>query len=231
MKSRSLIFVISGIILLCLLLPTVSASTRTIIHPGAEVFIGEQQLNISATIIGTDAYIAWWASAADINITAPSKTMDVSLTKDNFFVSSSDFVGYTGSWYSYDGTGSGSSGWAFNVSDPQLGAVQIWDFSTTSDATDRAVARGDLLGFNITTNMYTHTNGHRSNAPGDVDANMKIRVKDPTSATYTSLDNDALVPQPLTQLVVGTQPWAWNGATVNMWATGAAPGGLFEYQP
>ena len=109
----------AGVLILSLVMPLVSASTRTIINPGAEVFIGEQGLDIAGAMVGADTNIAWWPAAADPYTTAPSKVIAVG-SLNNFYVAPSEFVGYYGNWYSYNGTPPGPDAIAFVATDPVL---------------------------------------------------------------------------------------------------------------
>ena len=97
------------------------------IDAGATVFIGEQGLNLTHALNevyngvpgpqanGTyDAApvatkIGWWASAAAVGTTAPTKSIDIGPSVAgrylNFQVAPADFVGYTGNWYLLQGDG------------------------------------------------------------------------------------------------------------------------------
>ena len=173
----------------------------TIINQGATVFIGEQGLNVTHALNG--AYfgascgvgmncstwnsvpnltsIGWWASAADIYNTAPSRTIDLGGVPPryvNFMVAPSDFVGYTGNWYllgangrAYSSNVSGCGCTAqgciaslvFTVVDPSLD-IRIWDFNQQQDVTGKSVPQGERLGFRIDTNMYPATDrAYRTN--------------------------------------------------------------------
>ncbi|MHB8053611.1 MAG: DUF3821 domain-containing protein, partial [Methanoregula sp.] len=182
----------------------------TIINQGATVFIGEQGLNVTHAL--NDAYygascgavipcgedntrpvlttIGWWASAADIYNSAPSKTIDLSTRYYNFMVAPSDFVGYTGNWYLLDANGRAYSAFnnpditvpdtcgctlssciaslVFTVADPSLD-MRIWDYTTNNDVTGKSVPQGEKLGFRIDTNMYTAVNNDnlRNNVIGN----------------------------------------------------------------
>jgi PGF-CTERM protein len=143
----------------------------TVINSGAFIFIGEEGLNVThalnqiqdngATpdIEPTYTRIGWWASAALIGSTAPSKIIDLGV--DGRYrlmtVAPADFVGYTGNWYlMYDDT-QPYNWWApspvFNVQDPTLD-IKIWDYNQNADVTGKSVPQGEMLGFRIDTNMY-----------------------------------------------------------------------------
>jgi PGF-CTERM protein len=166
----------------------------TIINQGATIFIGEEGLNVTHALNAAaggascgaviDCYainavpnytqIGWWASAADIYNTAPSKTLDLKTRYNALTVSPSDFVGYTGNWYLLDDNGKAYNlpadiieqfpdcactadtciaARVFIVADPSLD-MKIWDFTTGNDVTGKSVPQGEKLGFRIDTNMY-----------------------------------------------------------------------------
>ena len=128
--------------------------------------------------------IGWWASAANIFDTAPSKTIDLKYRYKDFMVAPSDFVGYTGNWYLLDTNGRAYSlpdylqtsdeckctaqscvaSLVFTVLDPSLD-IRIWDYTTNNDVTGKSVPQGEKLGFRIDTNMYPAVDSaYRNNA-------------------------------------------------------------------
>ena len=118
--------------------------------------------------------IGWWASAADIYNTTPSRTINLGGVPPryvNFMVAPSDFVGYTGNWYLLGANGmayspigcSGSASPLFTVVDPSLD-IRIRDFNKNADVTGKSVPLGERLGFRIDTNMYPATDrAYRTN--------------------------------------------------------------------
>ncbi|MCK9632361.1 MAG: DUF3821 domain-containing protein, partial [Methanoregula sp.] len=151
----------------------------TIIQAGATVFIGEDSLNLTHALnsvqpnTGLDnapvlKSIGWWASAAGLTTSSPTKTLVLDNTYKNFEVADTDFVGYTGNWYVLAADGKTPSSTAlFNVQDPTL-SIAVWDFSRGTnpagtagidgdDVTGKSVFQGDALGFQISTNMHPAT--------------------------------------------------------------------------
>ena len=170
----------------------------TIINQGATIFIGEEGLNVTHALNGAyygatcggfldcDMWnevpaltqIGWWASAADIYNTAPSKSIDLKTRYPSMTVAPSDFVGYTGNWYLLGPNGRAYSAdvadcgcteagciasMVFTVADPSLD-LKIWDFNQNQDVTGKSVPQGEKLGFRIDTNMYSAVDGaYRNN--------------------------------------------------------------------
>ena len=95
----------------------------TVINQGATIFIGEEGLNVThamnqAYYLGVEEHrdrdckttlrcrptytrIGWWASAAVLYTTSPSKVIDLGVNGryKMMTVAPADFVGYTGNWY------------------------------------------------------------------------------------------------------------------------------------
>jgi PGF-CTERM protein len=148
----------------------------SVINRGAFIFIGEEGLNVTHAlnqVAGTPANgvptftrIGWWASAAVITSTPPSKVIDLGIDGRYKYmtVAPADFVGYTGNWYLLDATGSVilSPLEVFNVQDPTLD-IKIWDYNQNADVTGKSVPQGELLGFRIDTNMYPAVDGNFRN--------------------------------------------------------------------
>jgi PGF-CTERM protein len=161
----------------------------TQLDTGATVFIGEQGLNLTHALNGVDQgiftsgplldhvptnlTIGWWASAATITTSAPTKTINLGPGVNgrylNFMVAPADFVGYTGNWYELgaDGTTAQTGPTispvaVFNVQDPSL-TVAAWDFVQQKDVTGMSVPQGTHLGVQVNTNMYAVTYNNRNN--------------------------------------------------------------------
>jgi len=212
------------------------ASNLTEINRTATIFIGEQGLNMtyalnqaqnvaeSSTAFNADNMprnftVGWWASAADIKTTSPSKSVDMNLTFKSFTVDQQSFVGYTENWYLIDANtgkaalatvGAGTEPvLVFKVADPRL-EIAVWDFEQAKDVTGKSVTQGQKLGFSIKTNMVlSPTDGTRntsitgainrtvdgagvkvSNYGEYIDGFITIKVKDESGATLTKLVNN-----------------------------------------
>jgi len=202
------------------------------INQGATVFIGEQGLDItnalnSANAAGAaSAYttIGWWASAADIDRTAPTVSVDLSGRTALFTVTQAEFDGYEGQWYlvaaDLNNIAKPAAGAVFNVKAPKLD-VTIRDVQQNdgADVSGKSIPTGALLQFQIGTNMYTvlsdptlrytvyNQDGSGTNSSGYLD----ILVKDETGAVVQKLYGvDPLLPaNSIVALNVTTQPYTW----------------------
>ncbi|WP_292349942.1 DUF3821 domain-containing protein, partial [Methanoregula sp. PtaU1.Bin006] len=168
----------------------------TVINQGATIFIGEEGLNVTHAmnqayyrgnnLVGTPVEnnsplnpvytrIGWWASAAVLYTTSPSRVIDLGVNGRYklMTVAPSDFVGYTGNWYLLNENASrpigdnGEAAMVFNVMDPSLD-IKIWDYNQNTDVTGKSVPQGEKLGFRIDTNIYPALDGrYRSNVIDD----------------------------------------------------------------
>jgi len=205
-KRLSIALVAVALFVLIAVMPVSAANQAngnyngTQIDLGATVFIGEDHLNLThalnaATTVDTaglrplqsrnldnapaNLSIGWWASAAALTTSSPTKTINLLGRYNDFQVAQSDFVGYTGNWYLlntdgttpqkgttvYNGGGAplvGTPVAVFNVQDPTL-SVAAWDFVQNKDVTGTSVPQGTHLGVQINTNMYAATYANRNN--------------------------------------------------------------------
>jgi PGF-CTERM protein len=160
-----------------------NAKNGTIIGTGAQVYIGEEGLNLTHALYDQgrstcwdcppaagESTIGWWASAADISSTSPSKKIDLATRYWNFQVAPADFVGYTGNWYLLESGGTqpiiGGPPYDafFTVLDPSLNII-VWDFGQITDVTGKSVPQGTKLGFRIDTNLAGATDATRTSGP------------------------------------------------------------------
>jgi trimeric autotransporter adhesin len=206
-KIAKILFLLVIIALTC---AAPAAADLKTIDQGNVVFIGEEGLDITLAL-GPATQIGWWASAADISNSAPSKTIDLSTRKTNFMVSPSDFTGYTSGWYRLDSSGK-STGSAFTVADPQL-AMTVEDTTTSVDF-DRLhwIPTGDDIRFRIDTNLVQMIS-QRGASPL-----ISIKVRSPDGAMYSSIYDAGGNPTPLAEIPVTTSPYYTN----SIWNMGSA---------
>ena len=196
-----------------------AGAALTTISQGNVVFIGEEGLDITAAMGPTDTRIGWWASAADLTNSAPTKTIDVSTRLTSFMAAPSDFVGYTGGWYRIDSAGR-ADGSAFTVADPQL-AMTVEDTTTSVDF-DRLhwIPTGDDIRFRIDTNIAQMTT--ERGAPPTV----TIKVRSPDGAMYSGLLSSSGTLTPISDVPVTTTPF-YTGSIWNMGNPDQYPPGTY----
>jgi len=137
---------------LCIFAVPASASLLKI-NPGAPIFIGERNLDISSSLNG-HTVIGWWAPGSDLN-GPPDKT--ISLSDDdirNFYVNPDIFTGRTGKWYSYD---KAPNIFVFEVMEPQID-LKVWDLDNNKDVTGQLVSSSTNITYRIDTNLYLARN-------------------------------------------------------------------------
>ncbi len=239
---------ISGVLVLLLLtVPAgaMAAAPISTIGQGNTVFLGEEGLDITAALNGayygescgysmnsSEAHgtpplnaIGWWASAADISSTSPSRTIDTGSRYSSMMIAPSDFAGYTGNWYllgangrawspKVEGCGCSSSGCiaalVFTVQDPNLD-IRIEDATLDYDATDGWIPLDDEVRFRITTNLYQVTQRDGVSA-----VPIKISVRTPDGAVLSALTNKAGTTTSLEGIPVTSTPYT----TAAIWDTG-----------
>jgi len=189
MRRKALIILL---VLAALVYPAAGAINR--IAPGDTVFIGEDNLDITAALASHDklAYFTGGESqpAEIITVTSPM----------NFYVTPLEFADRTGTWYAWSDTATKASApLAFYVAEPYL-KVKVRDVDLDIDVTNKWIPRGDNAGFSIETNLGTMTERGVAGAP------IIIKVKSPSGTTYSSLTNAAGTAQSL-DLEVPSSPY------------------------
>ncbi len=213
---------------------------------GNTVFLGEEGLDITRALNG--AYfgeacgvyvdnanltatphltrIGWWASAANIYNTAPSRTIDLGSRYTSMLIAPSEFAGYTGNWYllgpndmayssDVPGCGCTASGCTasqvFTVQDPNLD-IRVYDATVDVDATANGwITSGDEVEFRVTTNLYQITE-----RPGVPFVPIAIHVQSPDGAEFSALTNSAGTSTSITDVPLTTSPYS----TGPIWDTG-----------
>jgi PGF-CTERM protein len=114
-------------------------------------------------------------------------------------------VGKTGNWYRWNGAM--AEGVAFSVKEPSL-KLKIWDATTNSDITGKAVPVGSFVNFRVETNMMQipYRPGYTA-----ADGAFTIKVKTQDGGVYTNLVGSNGAELALTKLTVDQQVWYWVG--------------------
>jgi PGF-CTERM protein len=160
-------------VLLAVLPASAATANATRIVNGATVFIGESGLNITGPIVGptgtiggTPAYqIAWFPSTAQTTSVTPDIILDVTATRDNFYVDAGTFGARTGNWYCWtqpipgaaaalnQSNALGNLSVAFRVADPRI-SLAIWDLDQNKDISGKSVPAGERVTFKIDSNAH-----------------------------------------------------------------------------
>ncbi|HDQ08182.1 MAG TPA: DUF3821 domain-containing protein [Methanoculleus sp.] len=183
MKSRTIALVAAGILILLLVLPAAAATTT--VPKGGTIFIGEEGLDLSATLAAGDSQIAYYSSGATIGTSVPEAVRQVS-PGATFYVAPSEFLGRTGAWYSYPNGVSGSAWMAVFVEEPYLN-VRLWVYPSNAapqSAENYKLITGDRLNFRIETNVFPIFSRPGVTAS---DEGIDLYVTEPDGTTYTAL--------------------------------------------
>ena len=192
-------------ILLCCVSP-VTAAINTI-RQGNVIFLGEEGLDISPAM-GADTQIGWWAPAAGISSSSPTKTIDLKTRMTSFMASPFEFSDYLGNWYRLNSAGK-ADGIAFNVVDPKLD-IKAEDTTVQVDVeTLKWIPTGDDIRFRIDTNLAQMTS--QRSAP----LLITIKVQAPDGGSYTSLLNAGGIPTSIVDIPVTKTPF-YTGSIWNM---------------
>ncbi len=208
----------TGILLIMVAVCVVSHAGALLnqVPAGGTVYIGEEGLDISASVPLGNTYIAWWSSGASI-IGSPPDYQILVANPVNYYISPTEFGSRTGNWYVMP-----AKTLAFNVKDPHL-TIRIEDVSVTVDVTENGwVYRGDEVRFRIDSNLADLTGRGVPGAP------VTIKVQGPDGGTYTALVNKAGITNSL-NVPVSTTPYytgpfwdtinsAYTPGTYTIWA-------------
>lgn len=197
------------LVLIAMVLMVVAVSANTINHvpQGGDVFLGEQNLDVTA--IGgnsSSVVVNWFSPGNDIVTSAPSAVRTVSTT--SFYVSPSDFGQYLGNWYV-----AGTQTVAFVVRDPSI-TVSIRDASG-NDISGNGITQGTQVYFRVESNAYTAS-------VRDPTINYSlVKVATPDGTVYTTL---------APSLNIASVPLTSSLVTIGPWDTGASSGGSKLYK-
>jgi len=225
------------------------------VDQGATIYLGEEALNVSLAVntAGGVTRVGYWASAADLYTTDPSKTVPITPNQNALTVTYTDFgVSAISDWYRLqaNGTSFNPAQLAFRVQDPSLD-VTIWDASISADVTGKSVTTGEQLQFGIATNQWGALGYNRTPVANTstADGYININVRTESNAVLTQLYtlSDATTSARLGSINVTSQPYRWGttgaldagtagvastiGTPPFNWSTDAAIGGQPVYQP
>ncbi|OPX66488.1 MAG: hypothetical protein A4E37_01940 [Methanoregulaceae archaeon PtaB.Bin056] len=197
--------------LLCAILVAVVplSAAENAIPVGGTVFVGEEDLDITATGATQGATLAWYGAGGQVS-QVPSAQVTVA-DPAAFYASPITFGGKSGPWFLLpDNTV------AFYLEEPRL-EIRVVDYSSGFVVSPAAswVPKGDAAGFRIDTNLWV-----MANRPGTPGAPLKIRLNGPDSLVFSSLGGFSLE-----NLVVSSSPFE----TGPVWATGSAEYPIGEY--
>jgi hypothetical protein len=146
-------YVVLALIIMLIGAAPVAGSTAKI-GPGAPVYMGESNLDISAALNGCHT-IGWWQEGANTSA-PPQKTItiyEINTVSDkiyHFNISLENFAGYTGSWYCIDKE---PHDVVFEVFEPQLD-IKVWDLDHNLDVSGKSIPVSTNITYRVDTNMY-----------------------------------------------------------------------------
>lgn len=135
------------LVVLALLVVPASASLSKVVS-GAPVFIGEQNLDISACLNG-HTVIGWWPEGSD-RTGDPAKTVTIDKNATSYYLDPAIYTGYAGKWYTHDVK---PDVLAFVLYEPTLN-LTILDTDTGQDVTGQTLPMSANITYRIDTNQY-----------------------------------------------------------------------------
>jgi hypothetical protein len=129
------------------------AGSTAKIAPGAPVFIGESNLDISKALNGCHT-IAWWQNGTNTSA-PPEKSMTlyeintVSETIYHYTISPEIFARYPGAWYCVDKK---PQKVVFEVLEPHLD-IKVWDLDHNQDVSGKSVPVSTNITYRVDTNL------------------------------------------------------------------------------
>jgi hypothetical protein len=146
-------YCVLAFVLILLCAAPVAGSTAKI-APGASVYIGESNLDISKALNGCHT-IAWWQNGTNTSA-PPEKTITlyeintVSEKIYHFNISPEIFTRYPGTWYCVDKK---PQKVVFEVLEPQLD-IKVWDLDHNQDVSGKSVPVSTNITYRVDTNLY-----------------------------------------------------------------------------
>jgi hypothetical protein len=133
------------------------AASLSIIAPGAPVYIGESNLDISRAL-GDCHTIAWWKNGTDTSAPANKNITLVDITSTSetpmdklyhYNISPGIFANYTGKWYCEDKK---PLFVVFEVVEPSID-ISVWDLDHNQDVSGKTIPSSTNITYRIDTNM------------------------------------------------------------------------------
>ncbi len=144
-------FFIALVVIMALASPAAASLTK--ITAGAPVYLGEQNLDISAGLQGCRV-IDWWEAGADMNA-PPQKNVTIIKTLEDsdiafgYTIDPAVYAGYEGTWYC---EGIRPLRPVFEVFMPQL-SVRFWDLDSDADVSGKTIPVTVNITYRIDTNL------------------------------------------------------------------------------
>ena len=215
-----------------LVLASPVAGSLTKISAGAPVYLGEQNLDISAGLQGCRV-IEWWEEGADTSGLASKNVTVIRTLEDSdiafkYTIRPEVFSGYTGTWYCEEKKPQKP---VFIVTEPQV-AIRVWDLDSGTDVSGTTIPVTANITYRIETNIDTALQlKHRPDLT-PADSFWTVRLTDPTgrgiSNIYTGSYGAAS-----TQILsfdsaplVASSPYDWRSGSAWNRASRNAQGGL-----
>lgn len=197
-------FFLIFVVILAVIFPAAGSLTK--ISAGAPVYLGEQNLDISAGLQGC-RNIAWWAPGSDTdappqkNVTI-IKTLEDSDIAHRYTISPEIYAGYEGTWYC---EGQRPLRPVFEVLEPQL-SVKFWDLDKDEDVTGQTISLTSNITYRIDTNLDKALQGKYRPEMTSLDSFYTISLMDPGNKVLSSVSTGSFGKTGSQVLIVDRNP-------------------------
>jgi len=173
----------------CVIFLLVAPATASLakIAAGSPVFIGENDVDISAALNGCHT-IAWWQNGTPMSA-SPAKNVtiyeinSVSEKIYHFNISPELFNGFSGTWYCEDKQPNFP---VFDLRDPQI-AIKVWDLDHDQDVTEKTIPRATNITYRIDTNLYPALNYLNRPNSNPSDGFFTVKLTDPLTRNIPNI--------------------------------------------
>ncbi len=179
-------YILSAFCIIFLLITPAAASLAKI-AAGSPVYLGENDIDISAALNGCHT-IAWWQNGTSMDA-QPAKNVtvyEINSVSDNIYhfnISTERFTGFTGTWYCEDKKPNFP---VFDLRDPQV-AISVWDLDNDQDVTGKSIPRATNITYRIDTNLYpAHNYLNRLNL-NPTDRFFTVKLTDPRGRNVANI--------------------------------------------
>lgn len=176
---------LASLVLLAIIVP-VGASTNKI-APGAPVFIGESNVDLSKALDNC-RIIAWWPEGADTskpagrNITLRALN-EISAAVNHYTFAPSEYANYTGTWYCEEKKPLKA---VFVVTKPEV-RIRVWDRENDKDVTGMTVPSDANVTYRIETNLDSAMNLKYRPDLTPADSFWTVKLSNPSGMGITNI--------------------------------------------
>lgn len=214
------------LLIFCMLVAPVLAVSN-VISQGAEVFLGEEGLDVRAALPSPYFHIAYYPPGATPGRDQPLDIRSVNALQ--FSVIPSLYIDRTGAWYQWDQAQGTPGNVAFIVREPRI-SLKVLDQETLADRSFGTVPRGTQIVIEVESNLAGVT--HRPGFTGK-DGPIDLRVITPGGGTLSAVALPSGDEYPLSAFIPSSDLCYAPPVDIGGWDTGGKgyQAGLYRIEP